>query len=129
MTAVMTMPRLELEPTVAPTARRVPPRPVTRRGARPSATTFWRRRLVAGAVGLAVLVMAGKAGAALGGSPLAVPERSPAVTRHVVRPGDSLWSIAERLEPGRDPRPVVDALAAARGSGPLVPGEVIVRPR
>jgi nucleoid-associated protein YgaU len=129
MAAVMTMPRFELEPAVTPTARRARPRPVARRGARPSATTFWRRRLVAGAVGLAVLVMAGKAGAALGGSPLAVPERGPAVTRHVVQPGDTLWSIAERLEPGRDPRPVVDALAAARGNGPLVPGETVVRPR
>jgi hypothetical protein len=126
MAAVMTMPRLELEPAVERTARLVPPRPVARRGARPSAATFWRRRLVAGAVGLAVLVMAGKAGAALGGSPLAVPERSPAATRHVVQRGDSLWSIAERLEPGRDPRPVVDALVTTRGTGPLVPGEVIV---
>jgi nucleoid-associated protein YgaU len=129
MAAVMTMPRLELEPAVEPTARRVPPRLVARRGARPSAATFWRRRLVAGAVALAALVMAGKAGAALGGSPLAVPERTPAATRHVVQPGDSLWSIAERFEPGSDPRPVVDALVAARGSGPLVPGEVVVRPR
>jgi len=129
MAAVMTMPRLELEPAATPTARRARPRPVARRGARPSAATFWRRRLVAGAVGLAVLVMAGKAGAALGGSPLAAPERGPAITRQVVQPGDTLWSIAERLEPGRDPRPVVDALAAARGDAPLVPGEVIARPR
>jgi hypothetical protein len=126
MAAVMTTPRLEPGPAVTPTVRLVPSRSVARRGARPSAATFWRRRLVAGAVGLAVLVMAGKAGAALGGSPLAAPERAPAVTRHVVRPGDSLWSIAERLEPGRDPRPVVDALVADRGSGPLVPGEVVV---
>jgi hypothetical protein len=78
---------------------------------------------------LAVLAMAGKAGAALGDSPLAVPERRPTVTRYVVQSGDSLWSIAERLAPGRDPRPIVDALAAARGRGPLVPGEVVVWPR
>jgi nucleoid-associated protein YgaU len=129
MAAVMTMPRLEPEPAVTPTARRVRPRPVARRGARPSAATFWRRRLVAGAVGLAVLVMAGKAGAALGDSPLAVPERGPAVSRYVVRPGDTLWSVAERFEPGRDPRPVVDELVADRGDGPLVAGEIIVRPR
>jgi LysM repeat protein len=125
MAAVMTMPRPELGPVATPTAPRVSARPVARRGARTSAATFWRRRLIAGAVGLAVLVMAGKAGAALGGSPLAVPERGPAITQHVVEPGDSLWSIAERLEPGRDPRPVVDALTAARGGKPLVPGEVV----
>jgi nucleoid-associated protein YgaU len=129
MAAVMTMPRLEMEPAVQPTARRVPSRPVARRGARASAATFWRRRLIAGAVALAALVMAGKAGAALGGSPLAVPERAPAATRHVVQPGDSLWSIAQRFEPGGDPRPVVDALVAARGTETLLPGEVVVRPR
>lgn len=126
MAAVMTMPRLEPEPAVRPTARRAGPRPVARRGARPSAATFWRRRLVAGAAGLAVLVMAGKAGAALGGSPLGVPERGPASARHVVQRGDTLWSIAERFAPGRDPRPVVDELAAARDDGPLVPGETVI---
>jgi nucleoid-associated protein YgaU len=129
MAAVMTTPRIELEPAVTPTARRVPPRPVARCGHRPSAATYWRRRVVAVAVGLAALVMAAKAGAALGGSPLAVPERRPAVTHHVVQPGDSLWSIAERLEPGGDPRPVVDELSAARGGAPLVPGEVVTLPR
>ena len=73
--------------------------------------------------------MAGKAGAALGGSPLAVPERRPAASQSVVEPGDSLWSIAARLEPGHDPRPVVDALSADRGGAPLVPGEVVTLPR
>jgi nucleoid-associated protein YgaU len=129
MAAAMTIPRIELEPAVAPTVRRVPPRPVARRGRRPSAATFWRRRVVAVAVGLAALVMLAKAGAALGGSPLAVPERRPAVSHHVVEPGDSLWSIAERLEPDGDPRPLVDELSAARGGAPLVPGEVVTLPR
>jgi nucleoid-associated protein YgaU len=129
MAAVMTTPRFEMEPAVTRTVRRVPPRSVARRGRRTSAATFWRRRVVAVAVGLAVLVVAGKAGAALGGSPLAVPERRPATTPYVVQPGDSLWSIAARLEPGRDPRPLVDALSASRDGAPLVPGEVITRPR
>ena len=130
MAAVMTTPRIEMEPAVTRTVRRVEPRSVARRGHRPSAATYWRRRVVAVAVGLAALAMAGKAGAALGGSPLAVPERRPAATsQSVVQPGDSLWSIAARLEPGHDPRPVVDALAAARGGAPLVPGEVVTLPR
>ncbi len=77
-----------------------------------------------------VLVMA-QAGVALGGSSLAAPERRPTavhadVLRNVVvRAGDSLWSIAERLEPGRDPRPVVDALEQARRGAPLMPGETV----
>jgi len=29
---------------------------------------------------------------------------------YTVRPGDTLWSIALRVAPGRDPRPVVDQL-------------------
>ncbi len=129
MAAAMTTPRFAMEPAVVPTVRRVPPRPVARRGRRASAATYWRRRVVAVAIGVAALFMAGKAGAALGGSPLAVPERRPATMPYVVKPGDSLWSIAARLEPGRDPRPLVDALTASRGGAPLVPGEVITRPR
>jgi nucleoid-associated protein YgaU len=129
MAAAMTIPRIEPEPAVAPTVRRVSSRPVARRGHRPSAATYWRRRVVAVAVGLAALVMAAKAGAALGGSPLAAPERRPAVTHHTVQPGDSLWSIAARLDPEGDPRPVVDELSAARGGTPLVAGEVLTLPR
>jgi hypothetical protein len=129
MAAVMTTPRIDIEPAVTRTVRQVAPRSVARRGHRPSAATYWRRRVVAVAVGLAALAMAGKAGAALGGSPLAVPERRPAASESVVKPGDSLWSIAAKLEPGRDPRPVVDELTAARGGAPLVPGEVVTLPR
>ena len=129
MAAAMTTPRFVMEPAVTPTVRQVPPRPVARRGRRASTATYWRRRVVAVAVGVAALVMVGKAGAALGDSPLAVPERRPATTPYVVQPGDSLWSIAARLDPGRDPRPLVDTLAASRDGAPLVPGEVITRPR
>ena len=71
-----------------------------------------------------VLVMA-QAGAALGGSTLAAPERHPAAVTTLVRAGDSLWTVAARLVPGEDPRPVVDALAAARHGTVLVPGETI----
>ena len=129
MAAAMIPPRFEQEPAGTRTVRRVAPRSVARRGHRPSAATYWRRRAVAVAVGLVALVMAGKAGAALGGSPLAVPERRPAVSQSVAQPGDSLWSIAAKLRPGTDPRPVVDELTAARGGAPLVPGEVVTLPR
>jgi hypothetical protein len=36
-----------------------------------------------------------------------------------------LWSVAERLVPGEDPRPVVDALSEARRGEVLTPGEII----
>jgi hypothetical protein len=129
MAAAVITQRFEMEPAVTRTVRRVAPRSVARRGHRASPATYWRRRLVAVAVGVAALVMVGKAGVALGDSPLAVPERRPAATPYVVQSGDSLWSITARLEPGRDPRPLVDALAASRGGAALVPGEVITRPR
>jgi len=31
---------------------------------------------------------------------------------YTVKSGDTLWSIAQRIAPGRDPRPVVDQLVA-----------------
>jgi hypothetical protein len=45
-----------------------------------------------------------------------------------VRAGDTLWTIARRLQPSGDVRPLVDRLAAAVGGGPLVPGDRIPLP-
>lgn len=112
-----------------PTIRSRPPVP---------ATTFRRRRVAAAVAGVTLVLVVAQAGGALGDPPLAVPERRPAVSpagaesdelvHYVVAPGDSLWSIAEAVAPGEDPRPVVDALAAARGGTALVPGETVVWP-
>jgi LysM domain len=41
------------------------------------------------------------------------PDRPAPRVTYVVEPGDSLWSIARRVAPGRDPRPVVDGLIEA----------------
>ncbi len=89
--------------------------------------TYWRRRLAVAALAIGLVFVMAQAGAALGGtsSPLVASERRPAVVSVVVRPGDSLWSIARRLAPGSDPRPVVDALVAARHGTTLVPGETV----
>jgi LysM repeat protein len=46
----------------------------------------------------------------------------------VVQPGDTLWSIARRLVPGGDVRPLVDRLAAANGGTVLQPGQQLVVP-
>ena len=61
-------------------------------------------------------------GPALAGEPVA--HHSP----YVVRPGDTLWSIAVRLDPSGDPRPVTAQLAAQVGSDTVVPGERLVLP-
>jgi hypothetical protein len=47
---------------------------------------------------------------------------------YVVQPGDTLWSIAQRVAPGGDPRPLVAELASKIGSARVVPGERITLP-
>lgn len=53
-----------------------------------------------------------------------------ASVRYVVREGDTVWSIAERVRPGEDPRPAVDAIVASNDLDPraLVPGQVLLVP-
>jgi LysM domain len=41
------------------------------------------------------------------------PDRPAPRVTYVVQPGDTLWSIARRVAPGQDPRPVVDGLVEA----------------
>ena len=114
-----------------PTTR--PRRAVAAGGARvANRATYWRRRVVVAVLAVVLVLVMAQAGGALGGSTLAAPERHPAghapatsVARTVVRPGDSLWAVAERLVPGEDPRPVVDALMKARRGAVLTPGETI----
>jgi hypothetical protein len=100
-----------------------PARPRVTRRAR--ASVFWRRRLVATALGLGIVLAAAHAGTALGGSTTSTPERRPHVVEVVVRPGDSLWTIAQRVAPDSDPRTVVDHLVAARGTADVRTGDTI----
>jgi hypothetical protein len=104
---------------------------------------------VAGAILLGVLLAGGWSLGALGGGPLTASEarshegeRTTSIaaaqpvsrTTYVVQPGDTLWSIARRLQSpaaaqrGDDVRPLVDALAASRHGRPLEVGETIVLP-
>jgi nucleoid-associated protein YgaU len=116
----------------SPATRRAVPRAAIARARRPSTAVYWRRRLAVVGLALGLVVVAAQAGDALGGAPLAAPERRPAsstVVEVTVRPGDSLWSIVERTFPGQDPRTRVDELMEARDGAPLVPGEVVGVPR
>jgi Tfp pilus assembly protein FimV len=108
-----------------------------------AASVYRRRRLVVLLlVVLAVASIVGMARAAaglLGGGPLTAAEdgrvavveldaQPVARATYVVRSGDTLWSIARRIQPDGDVRPLVDALAATRDGRALQPGERIVVP-
>lgn len=56
------------------------------------------------------------------------PRPPSAATRsvHVVRPGDTLWSIASTASPGVDPRPLVGAMAAANGGSVVKVGQRVI---
>jgi len=89
-----------------------------------------RRIAVALLITVSVLAVLLPAREAFGGRSLVTSERHAAessenVTSVVVKSGDSLWSIAKRLEPNKDPREVVDQLSKARQGKPLVVGETI----
>src|SRR5262249_13253308 len=99
--------------------------PSLRPARRPGRAVLRRRRLIAALAGLGLVPTVARAGAAFEGSTLATPERLPHVRSVVVQPGDSLWSIARELAPGRDPRAVVDAFVKARGTAAVEPGETL----
>ena len=89
---------------------------------------YRRRRVLAALVGLGLVLTIARAGATLGGSPLATPERLPHVQQVVVAPGDTLWSIARRAVPGHDVRPIVDAMVRSLGTSTVVAGETVPVP-
>jgi hypothetical protein len=141
---------LLIRPPVAhrprPAATNAPHLALYRPGAPRSAPTrrhepavYRRRRLLAGGLLLlavaAVLVLAQLIQAGTGGGPLTTTGAAAGpgmiaagATDYVVRPGDTLWSIAAALAPGRDERPLVDRLAQETGGASLYPGEQITIP-
>ena len=97
-------------------------------------TRIRRRRLVALLIAVALVGALATAGRALLGAaatiepsspqPVDAPARPPTVGQtYVVKPGDTLWSIAAAIAPDSDPRPVVDALREQNGGPDLQAGE------
>jgi Tfp pilus assembly protein FimV len=75
---------------------------------------------------LSVLVLAFAGGRATADGDADREVRPAAV--YVVRPGDTLWDIATRLAPDRDPRVVTAALERAAGGASIRAGQRIVLP-
>lgn len=98
-----------------------------RLAARPSAATYARRRLVAGALLALALVLAVVVASRLTAAPAGELDLRPIAREEVVvRPGDTVWSIATTLADGGDVRPIVDAIVDANGGADLVVGQHLV---
>ncbi len=97
----------------------------------PAPAVAWRRRLVVVLAMLALVLVAkawsgGLSARTRPGAPQRmVPASQPS---YVVKPGDTLWTIARSVEPRGDVRPVVDRLAQGRRGRLLRVGERIVLP-
>ena len=90
--------------------------------------THVRRRRVSLTV-LVALALAGLIGPVA--RAVAGPSLAPVAHRtYVVHGGDTLWSIAARVTPSEDPRPVVARIQQANhlGAGAIVPGQTLTVP-
>ena len=114
-------------PTIVLPARRVTEPVAAARPVRADAGVYRRRRLVAIAMAVGVVLGLLSFGREAGANRTAEAEAAAAVTV-VVQPGDTLWDIARSLAPGEDPRPLADSLSDLAGGTSLQPGQRIVVP-
>lgn len=100
---------------------------------RPSEATFRRRRAIVGTT-LAVLVAVGAVAthdvlAGSGGDPASAAVSQPAhVSSVVARPGDTLWSIADRFRGDVSISRYVDTMVDLNGGASIVVGQTILLP-
>jgi hypothetical protein len=137
MVAVVSEPRAPLRPFPLELERA---HARTSPSVRVAASTYRRRRAVAAGLLAAFVLVVLSALGTLGGGPRSASER-PSVagpsaasqgrltaSYYVVQPGDTFWSIARRVRPDADPRPLVDKMVAAHHGATLHVGERIPLP-
>jgi len=108
---------------------------------RQSLGTYWRRRVVCLVIAAALLwVLVGAAGSVIGGTSKeqslqvqtvfesAAGQSLAAGQVVIVKPGDTLWSIARKLQPTGDIRPLVDRIAKINNGHSLIAGQALVLP-
>jgi nucleoid-associated protein YgaU len=91
-----------------------------------------RRHILLGVLALVLLLVLASPWSGRGSDGLTAPgPAQPTLTAHatyIVQRGDTLWSIAERLSPEGDPRPLMTAMSAQVGGDTLRPGERLILP-
>ncbi len=96
--------------------------------ARPSARVYAIRRLVAAGLALALVFVVGQMVAASMTANPAHPSVSQGPSVHIVQPGESLWSIAQRERPHADMAQLVDELLRLNGSSTIRVGQELILP-
>jgi nucleoid-associated protein YgaU len=122
-------------PAAGPDSHRPRPAPIRcddpRKAARAAAVR--RRHILLGTLAVIVLLilaspLSGRGSGLADPGPVPVGTSLAAHSVYVVQQGDTLWSIAERLDPRGDPRPTVTALSTQAGGDTVRPGERLILP-
>ena len=103
--------------------------------------TFWRRRVVClTALLLGLWVLSASFGSLFASQGVENPTVLPTVMESaaseslssgssvIVKPGDTLWSIARQLQPAGDIRPLVDRIAKMNNGHSLIAGQALLLP-
>ena len=103
--------------------------------------TFWRRRVVClTALLLGLWVLSASFGSLFASQGVENPTVLPTVMESaaseslssgssvIIKPGDTLWSIARQLQPAGDIRPLVDRIAKINNGHSLIAGQALLLP-
>jgi Tfp pilus assembly protein FimV len=106
----------------------VPSHIVDETTARPSARVYAVRRLVAAGLALALLFVVGQMVSASMTAGPADQSILQGASVHIVQPGESLWSIAQKERPRADMAQLVDELLRLNGSSTIRVGQELILP-